>query len=207
MRHAVLATLVAGLAACSKGPQEFEKLDEVGKFQSESEVKKKFESLASSANTIPEVNNLKRPYEHEGYLIITKGVKTLLKFKGASGGLWVQGDITGQGIDASNTEMDVRLSGNTMAEVRMGGGVLWLEKLPNLKALGNFKVVFRKRTILVVNSITREELKILKGRIMGPMEVLAFECDLEPGRYKCSEQEWGNEQAGVSVLTVFAKKQ
>jgi len=205
MRYAVLATLVAGLAACSKAPQEFEKLEEAGKFQSEADVRKKFDSLASSANTIPEVNNPRRAYEHEGYLIV-KNIKTLLRFKGASGGLWVQGDITAQGVDASDTEMDVRLSGNTLAEVRVGGGVIWLEKLPNLKAIGSFKLVFRKRGILVVNSITRDELKILKGRTQGPMEVVAFECDLEPGRYKCSEQEWGNEYQGISVLTVFAKK-
>ncbi len=205
MRTAVLVTLVACLAACSKAPQEFEKLDETGKFQSEADVKRKFDSLASSANTIPEVNNPKRPYEHEGYLIV-KNVKTLLRFKGAAGGLWVQGDITGQGVDASNTEMDMRLSGNTLAEVRMGGGVLWLEKLPNLKALGAFKVILKKRTIVVVNSITREELKVLKSRIQGSMEIVAFECDYEPGRYKCSEQEWGNEYQGISVLTVFAKK-
>src|SRR5262245_50735026 len=114
MRNAVLVTLAAGMAACSKEPQEFEPLQEVGKVQSEADVRRRFETNANTASQIPEINNPKQPFDYRGYLTV-KNVKSTLRFKGESGGLWVQGDVTGTGIEASDTEMDIRLSGNTNA--------------------------------------------------------------------------------------------
>ncbi len=214
MSRVVIAAAL--LAAACGGAKELEPVLETGRFTSKADVEKLFEEKAKMSNSnYKEIVGKKSgfkvlPFEYEGSLTCeTIPMTGTLRFKGASAGLWVKGTMFGV-VDAAEQEGEMRFTGAVAGTVTIGNGVVWFEKVPvSPKFLLNVR---KEGTIVVVSSATKQELKTMKTKFPGKsVEMVVFECDHEPGRYKGSEAEWGvlredGSGQGIHTVTIFAKK-
>lgn len=196
MPRVLWVVALMAIPGCGQKP-EFEGIDEAGKFNSAADVEGLFREKEQYMKEWPDIV---KKMEYDGSLWV-KNIKAQLKFKGAAG-LWVKGDLAIPGnVDAAG-EGTMRFSGRVDGQVKMAGGVVWLERLPD-KSQTKCRIYFTQPGIIIVSSATKAQLLEFQAtKLTGSAEVVAMECDHEPGRWKTT---WSQPTQGIHTLTVFAK--